>query len=323
MSQSVSQSESLSQSTSQSDSLSRSYSQSNSESLSQSQSVSDGTSKSRSVGQSESESYTQSISDGTGQSWGQSNSVSKGQSYGNSEGKSTGTSVGNTGSFTTGTSGSMGLGPSIGYSKSYQWMDQQVKDILELLEYQNERLKKALRGNGAFYTYVYIACPDMDALSVAQASAKSTWQNEYAMTQPIQVLDLCDEEQQHLLYHFRAFSADVTRENIAGVSDYKYATVLLPNEYVAYAHLPRVSEGGIDTNIDDVPKFRVPGLLRGNIYMGTQLNSERYTLKNGYRTQFDYRINIDELMHGVFTGASRSGKTVAAMRFIRELANSR
>lgn len=323
MSQSVSQSESISQSLSQSDSLSRSYSQSNSESVSQSQSVSDGTSKSRSVGQSDSESYTQSVSNGTGQNWGQSSSVGKGQSYGSSEGKSSGTSIGSTGSFTTGTSGSMGLGPSIGYSKSYQWLDQQVKDILELLEYQNERLKKALRGNGAFYTYVYIACPDMDALSVAQASAKSTWQNEYAMTQPIQILDLCDEEQQHLLYHFRAFSADVTRENIAGVSDYKYATVLLPNEYVAYAHLPRVSEGGIDTNIDDVPKFRVPGLLRGNIYMGTQLNAERYTFKNGYRTQFDYRINIDELMHGVFTGASRSGKTVAAMRFIRELANSR
>lgn len=323
MSQSVSQSESISQSLSQSDSLSRSYSQSNSESVSQSQSVSDGTSKSRSVGQSDSESYTQSVSNGTGQNWGQSSSIGKGQSYGSSEGKSSGTSIGSTGSFTTGTSGSLGLGPSIGYSKSYQWLDQQVKDILELLEYQNERLKKALRGNGAFYTYVYIACPDMDALSVAQASAKSTWQNEYAMTQPIQILDLCDEEQQHLLYHFRAFSADVTRENIAGVSDYKYATVLLPNEYVAYAHLPRVSEGGIDTNHDDVPKFRVPGLLRGNIYMGTQLNAERYTFKNGYRTQFDYRINIDELMHGVFTGASRSGKTVAAMRFIRELANSR
>ena len=323
MSHSVSQSESISQSLSQSDSLSRSYSQSNSESVSQSQSVSDGTSKSRSVGQSDSESYTQSVSNGTGQNWGQSSSIGKGQSYGSSEGKSSGTSIGSTGSFTTGTSGSLGLGPSIGYSKSYQWLDQQVKDILELLEYQNERLKKALRGNGAFYTYVYIACPDMDALSVAQASAKSTWQNEYAMTQPIQILDLCDEEQQHLLYHFRAFSADVTRENIAGVSDYKYATVLLPNEYVAYAHLPRVSEGGIDTNIDDVPKFRVPGLLRGNIYMGTQLNAERYTFKNGYRTQFDYRINIDELMHGVFTGASRSGKTVAAMRFIRELANSR
>ena len=57
--------------------------------------------------------------------------------------------------------------------------------------------------------------------------------------------------------------------------------------------------------------------------MGTQLNTERYTFRNGYRTEFDYRINIDELMHGVFTGQSRSGKTVAAMRFVRELANSR
>ena len=78
----------------------------------------------------------------------------------------------------------MGLGPSIGYNKSYQWLDQQVKDILELLEYQNERIKTALRGNGAFYTYVYIACSSLDALSAAQALAKSTWQNEMAMVQP-------------------------------------------------------------------------------------------------------------------------------------------
>ena len=323
MSQSVSQSESVSNSKSSSVSQSNSYSQSVSDSSSTSQSVSNGQSKSRSVGESDSQSYTQSLSNGLGKSWGQSTSVGKGQSYGTSEGESQGTSMGSSGTFTTGTSGSMGLGPSIGYSKSYQWMDQQVKDILELLEYQNERLKKALRGNGAFYTYVYIACDNMDALATAQAAAKSTWQNTYAMTQPIQVLDLTDEEQQHLLYHFRAFSADVTREVVSGVSDYKYATVLLPDEYVAYTHLPRVSEGGIDTNVDDVPKFRVPGLMRGGIYMGTQLNAERYTFLNGYRTQFDYRLSIDELMHGICTGQSRSGKTVAAMRFIRELANAR
>ena len=322
-SRTASQSMSVSDSTSLSESLSQSYSQSRSESTSESQSVSDGTSQSRAIGKSESESYTQSVSNGLGQNWGESNSVSQGKSTSEGESESHGSSSGTTGSYTTGSSGAMGIGPSFGYSKSYQWMDQQVKDILELLEYQNERLKKALRGEGAFYTYVYIACPDLDALATAQASAKSTWQNSMAMTQPIQVLDLTDEEQQHLLYHFTAFSADVTRENVAGISDYKYATVLLPNEYVAYTHLPRVSEGGIDTNIDDIPKFRIPGLLRGNIYMGTQMNSERYTFKNGYRTQFDYRISIDELMHGVFTGQSRSGKTVAAMRFIRELANSR
>lgn len=314
---SSSMSESVSESVSQSvsDGVSQSYSNSKSESI--------GQSTSRAIGRSSSESYTQSISNGTGKNWGHSNSTGQGQSYGTSEGNGKSVGVGSTGAFTSGASGAMGLGPSIGYSKSYQWMDQQVKDILELLEYQNERYKKALRGSGAFYTYVYIACQDLDALATAQAAAKSTWQNEFAMVQPLQVLDLTDEEQQHLLYHFTAFSADVTRENVAGTSDYKYATVLLPNEFVAYSHLPRVSGGGIDVNIDDIPQFRLPGLLRGNIFMGTQIRTEYYTFNNGYKSQFDYRLNIDELMHGVFTGQSRSGKTVAAMRFIRELANSR
>ena len=213
----------------------------------------------------------------------------------------------------------MGLGPSIGYSKSYQWLDQGVKDLLELMEFQNERIKKALRGQGAFYTYVYIACPTADALSVAQAVAKSTWQNEFAMTNPIQVLNLTESEQRHLLYHFAAFSADVTREDVFGTEEYKYCTVLLPEEYVAYTHLPRISEGGVFATVQDIPKFAAPSGMKGDIYMGVILNAERYTFEHGYRTAFDYRIDENQLMHGFFTGASRSGKTVAAMRFIAEL----
>ena len=322
MSQSISQSNSVSQSESLSNSVSQSNSVSKSDSMSQSQSESTGTTRSRSVGETEGESYTQSISNGLGQNWGESTSTGKGQNYGTSEGTSKGVSYGNTGSYTTGTSGSMGLGPSFGYGKSYQWLDQQVKDILEILEFQNTRAKQSIL-NGAFYTYVYIACPSMDALSAAQAAAVATWQNNFTLAQPIQTLNLTTAEQEHLLYHFTAFSTDITKETYFGLTDYKYSTILLPKEYVAYTHLPRVSEGGIDTNIDDVPKFRVPGYMRGQIFMGTQLNAERYTFKNGYHTEFDYRINIDELMHGVFTGQSRSGKTVAAMRFVSELAANR
>ncbi len=62
------------------------------------------------------------------------------------------------------------------------------------------------------------------------------------MVEPIQVLDLSETKQKHLLYHFAAFSADVTREDVFGVQQYKYCTVLLPEEYTAYTHLPRVSE---------------------------------------------------------------------------------
>lgn len=312
-----------------SDSVSRSITNSisSSDSYGQSYSVgrgySEGQTEGISLGESNSVSYTQNASQGLSQSTGTSKSVSQGASTSDSTGRSIGQNLGTTGAFATASGGSMGLGPSISYSKSYQWLDQQVKDILEILEFENERLKNALKGNGAFYTYVYIACPSLDALSAAKALAKSTWQNEFALRMPIQVLELEREEQRHLLYHFAAFSADITRENVAGVSEYKYATVLLPSELVAYTHPPRASEGGIFSDANDVPKFAVPSMLKGEIYMGTVLSAERYTIQNGYKTPFDYRIDEEKLMHGYFTGQSRSGKTVAAMRFIAELSRAK
>jgi len=300
-----------------------SYSNSSTQSQSTSQSVSQGLSRGQSVGSSESSSYTRGTSQGVTDGTSSSRSMSEGSSNSTSVGKSLSSSAGSSGAYTSGASSTMGFGPSVGYNKSYMWLDQQVKDILELLEYQNERLKKSLRGEGAFYTYVYIACPSLNALSAAQSIAKATWQNEYAYINPVQVLRLTNDEQQHLLYHFSAFSVDVTRENVSGVMQSKYSTILLPSEYVAYTHLPRISEGGVFADVNDIPKLAVPSGLKGEIYMGTILSAERYSLFNGYSTPFDFRIDESELMHGFFTGASRSGKTVAAMRFVAELANVR
>lgn len=283
---------------------------------SESYSVSSGTTVSTSKTQTSGQSYSTGTSETAGTSQGLSQTRSTGQSTAVSNSLSSGTS----GTIATGLSTSIGLGPSIGYNKSYQWIDQSVKDIVELLDYQNKRIKESLRGNGAFYTYVYIACPSMDALAAAQAIAKTTWNNETALVQPLQVLDLTTEEQQHLLYHFSAFSSDVTRENVSGVEEYRYCTVLLPSEFVAYTHLPRISEGGVYSDVGDIPKFAVPSMLKGEIYMGKIVSPERHTMRNGYITPFDYRIDESELMHGIFTGASRSGKTVAAMRFVAELA---
>jgi len=305
-----------------SESMGQNFSSSYSQSQSTSQSISEGESLGKSLGQTYSQSVSDSASQGYGQSVGQSESVSNGQSYSVSNGNSRSASMGTSGTSTLGTSSSMGLGPSIGYSKSYQWLDQGVKDLLEVLEYQNERFKKSLR-TGAFNTYVYIACPSQDALSAAQALAKSTWQNEYALSQPLQVLNLTETEQKHLLYHFAAFSTDVTKEKVEDEERYKYSTVLLPEEHTAYTHMARVSMGGINTIAPDIPKFSVPSSMEGDIYMGTILNAELWDFNNDYHTNFDYRVDESSLMHGYFTGASRSGKTVAAMRFIAELANTR
>lgn len=294
-----------------------------SDNLSQNVSESYGVSQGRSVGQSQSISETQGYSQGQGSNWGQNRSV--GQSAGTGQGisNSRGESVGKTLSKTMGTSGSMGLGPSIGYNRSYQWLDQGVKDILELLEFQNERIKSALRGQGAFYTYVYIATENEDALEAASALAKSTWQNENAMISPLQVMNLNAEEQAHLLYHFSAFSVDASRIRVHGVEEYKYSTVLLPSEFVSYNHLPRISEGGIFAEVADIPKFSVPSMMKGEIFLGNVLSAERFTMEQGYKTPYEYRLSESELMHGFVCGASRSGKTVAAMRLVAELAHVR
>jgi len=309
-------------SSSLSDSASQSFSNSMSNSQSISQSISNGVTAGRSVGQSVSNSYTQGVSQGTSEGYSQSQNISQGVNNSESVGISQSVSTGGSGAYVSGMSSSMGFGPSVGYNKSFQWVDQQVKDILQMLEFQNERFKKSLSANeGAFYTYIHIACPSTDALSAAQAVAKATWQNEFALVNPFQVLHLTQPEQQHLLYHFAAFSYDITYENIYGVRQQKYGTVLLPQEFVAYTHLPRITHGGVFADINDIPQFSVASGLKGEIYMGTILNPKIYSMTTGYKTPYEFRIDEQELMHGYFTGASRSGKTVAAMRFVAELAN--
>jgi hypothetical protein len=303
-------------------SLSQSWGKNTSDSITNTRgnSTSDGWSKgisqSESVGSTQSQSASKSVSHGyttgTTQTTGQSNSWSQ----------SKGTSSGTTGGTSSGASATLGVGPSLSYSKSYQWLDMEVQNIITLLEFQNNRLMKALNGSGAFFSDIYIATSDKESSAAAKMLAKSTWYNENALICPLQVMDLSEDEQSHLLYHFNAFSPDTAKEAIPGTMEsYRYSTILLPEEYSAYTHPPRISEGGVFADVNDIPKFAVPSMRKGEIYMGQILSGERYTQKWGYVTPFDYRISSDELMHGFFTGESRSGKTVAATRFIAELAN--
>jgi hypothetical protein len=284
-----------------------------------SSSVSHGYSKGQTQTEGVTHSSNRSVSTGTTQGYSKGSTSTTGQT--NSWGTSKGTSRGTTGGTTTGSSATLGVGPSMSYSKSYQWLDMEVQNIITLLEFQNNRLMKALNGNGAFFSDVYIATEDEESCAASKMLAKSTWHNENALICPLQVMDLSQEEQSHLLYHFNAFSADTAKEGIPGTMEsYRYSTILLPEEYSAYTHPPRISEGGVFADVNDIPKFSVPSMRKGEIYMGKILSGERYTQRWGYCTPFDYRIASDELMHGFFTGESRSGKTVAATRFIAELA---
>jgi len=270
-----------------------------------------------SVGVTETQSLSRSVSRGFSE--GVSTSRSTTESWGRSEGVSNGLSRG----LSQGVSSNMGVGPSLSFSKAFKWEDVEVKNILALLEFQNSRLMRALNGDGAFFTDVYIATPDEETKNSAEALAKSAWHSNTALVSPLQVMDLNPVEESHLLYHFGAFSPDATIDRVINseIEGYRYTTILLPEEHTAYSHPPRISEGGIFADTPDIPKFAVPSMRSGEIFMEKVLSAERWTEQWGYKTPFDYRIASDELMHGFFTGESRSGKTVAAMRFVAEVAN--
>lgn len=283
-----------------------------------------GSNSSNSQSHSQTDSFTESSSHSTGQNWGHSTGSSTGSTTAHSVGKTLGQAIGTSGTVSSGAATSMGIGPSVGYAKSYQWLDQEVQNILTLLQFQNDRLMKALRGNGAFFTDVYLATDSEESLAAAGTLAKSSWANDDARICPLQVLDLTPEEQNHLIYHFYAFSPDNRKEGIPGrIESYRYSTILLSDEFCAYTHLPRISEGGIFADVGDIPKFAVPSQKNGEVYIGKVLSGERWTPSTGYETPFEFRIDDSELMHGIFTGESRSGKTVAATRFISELTKVR
>lgn len=282
-----------------------------------SSSISNGTSES--WGTSQTTSHSKSVSDGTSHSTGTSSSMSTGR------GQSSGKSSSSSSAISTGTSASMGVGASLSISKSYQFIDAEVATIVEMLEFNELRLKQALYGkSGMFFTDVYIATETEEALQAAKAVAKSAWYNGEAQTCPLQVIQLDEETQNHLLVNFNAFATcpQKERDNMGVFENYTFSTLLTSQELAAYTHLLRVSDGGIYADIQNIPELAVPAGLSGPIYMGKVVSGYKWTMDRGYDTVFDYRIDNDSIMHTLFAAGSRSGKTVAALRYVAEIANN-
>ena len=312
-------------STGYSESTGRSSGNSFSQSLGASQGASSGSSLSKGVssGVSESVGTSQSISRGlsTSTSLGRSATQSAGKSSGNTTGSST--SSGTSGSSTQGLSGSMGLGPSLSFGKTFAWEDREVTHLLDLLDYSTQRIIKATNNLGMWFTDIYIATESEEASSAATQVAMSAWHDYTVMTCPLQVYRPSEKEKQYLFKHMSVFSPSLKKEGIPGeFESYKYTTMLLSDELNAYSHPPRVNVGGIQAAVDDPPVLTIPGdRQNGEVFLGYVANTEAYSLNRGYRTDFKYTLRSDEIHHAYISGASRSGKTVAARRLVAETYN--
>ena len=298
-------------------------------------SYSHGTNQSNSIGTNSSDSYGTtsseggSVSDGT--SWSESNSLTKGKgvSDGTSEGWSKGSSENQSWNYSNGktasTSSGMSTGLNLGFnlSKSYQWVDKTVEYICELLGEQNRRLKTMKNGDGGFFVDMYITTNKPEHQKALEGVAQVTWTNRAAMIDALRLETPSIPDQKQLNMHLAALSPCmdivVNPKNPAGYY-YKYSSVLSSTELAGYCHPPRITIGGLDNAMEDVPNnFHVPSNRRNKeIAIGKCLAPTRFSYEmslkhgNGYATDFEFGIGNDEMHHAFISGSSRSGKSVLA-----------
>lgn len=305
-----------------------SYSSGGGNSYGQSFSGNTGTSMgaSRSTSNTVSDSTSHGITNGTStsESDGTTHSVSNGTTISDSTGTSTsrGTGTSTSGGVSSGISSSMGIGPSLSFSKSYAWNDVEVTHLIDMLSLATNRIIQGCNGTGMWFTDIYVATDGPKAAQAATSLAMTTWHGKNMLVSPLQVYQPSPREKDYLMKHMSVFSPSTKREGIPGrFESYKYTTLLLPEEIAAYSHPPRANIGGILAAVDDPPILSIPGdRQNGEIFLGYVADVEKYSKHRdlGYKSDFKYALRSDELHHAYISGASRSGKTVAARRLVAE-----
>ncbi len=293
-------------------------------------SVSTGNGSSFSENESESQSKSISESKSYSNGWGSSESDATSKGWGTSEGKSSNVSKGTTQGSSTGIGGGLNFGFNI--SKTYQWVDKTVEYICECLTLQNSRLKAMTDGDGGFFVDMYISTDSHDNQKALQALSASTWINPESKIDVLRTEVPNRPDQKKLALHMKAMSPcmEIEREPDGGGYYYKFASVLTSTEVASYCHPPRVSIGGLDNSMEDIPVLRVPTDRQNKeIFIGNVITGERYSYEMackhrgiGYMTDFKFTIGNDEMHHAFFSGASRSGKSVLASRAVIEMYNN-
>lgn len=291
-------------------------------------SISDSTSESNSKSVSDSQSNSQSESRSYTNGWGTSESQSVSNGWNTGSGQSANVSRGTTQSNSTGFSGGANFG--FNMSKSYQWVDKTVEYICELLAMQNSRLKTMTDGDGGFFVDMYLSTDTEQNQKALEAVSQSTWVNPDSKIDVLRTETPDRASQKKLAMHMQAMSPclEIVMDPDGGAGYYyKYSSVLCSSELASYCHPPRVSIGGLDNSMEDIPAFSAPTNRQNKeIFIGNVITGERYSYEMackyrgiGYMTEYKYTIGNDEMHHAFFSGASRSGKSVLASRAVLEM----
>lgn len=214
-----------------------------------------------------------------------------------------------------------GVVPSLGASKSYQWVDDGAAIVGELLTTQERLLREAVT-QGGYLTDVYALLPSKEAVVAFEMAVRQAFGGSQDVATAVQPRYLDRGEQEYIHLHACAFTPATMEEKVQGLLEgYRHTTLLPPRMLAAFAGPGVFEEGPAILSQEELPRYAfygemaLPKYRERGVTLGHQWTNER-----GRLTATPFVLAADRHFHTVFQGDTGMGKSEAAMRLAHGLA---
>lgn len=211
-----------------------------------------------------------------------------------------------------------GLVPSLGFSKTYQGIDYVAKMVHDAL-LQQYRLLETMTLEGGVFADSYYLIDSPEARATLKGLIAQAFHGVEDVATPVHVLDLAPDEDRYIRLHASAFAPSTVPERSPWALEPYRHTTLLTNLQAATLVAPSLIEHGVALTVQElVPEFAsaTRGYREGSAAIGHFFSIETGEI----RQAAPIRLMPDQLfVNWLFAADTRFGKTVYAMRVVREM----
>jgi hypothetical protein len=216
----------------------------------------------------------------------------------------------------------VGLMPSFGLSRGYQWWNDQAVQLTQIMRAQEELLRRATL-DGAYQTDVYVLTRSEEGAAVAETALRQAYHGDGELVvTPVQTRRLGTEEQKYIRKHAMAFMQSTREESVGGALEtYRDSTTLLPRQLAAYTAPVLFEEGPMVTMQERIPAFAfLPDMktVLGGGDTADAVLAHQWSTERAELTEVPLVLSKERFFHTVFGADTGFGKSVAAERLVYE-----
>ncbi len=211
--------------------------------------------------------------------------------------------------------------PSLGASKTYQWVDDGALIVGELLTTQERLLREAVL-DGGYLTDVYALLPSREAVVVFEAAVRQAFTGTQEVATAVQPRYLDPDEQEYIHLHASVFTPATMEERVPGLLEgYRHTTLLPPRMLAAFVGPGIFEEGPAIMSQEELPNYAFYGEMALPKYLDRGLVlGHQWSIERGALGKTPFVLLPDRHFHSAIQGDTGTGKSELAIRLAFEMA---